>query len=116
MNFKDFYQTLGVNRDASQQEIKKAFRHLAFRYHPDHNPDNPKQAGEKFKEINEAFEIIGDEDMRHPYNYFLSQLDGQQGASIIKNITGESNIGEIPEELLWELYILSTESYVSWLA
>lgn len=115
MSFKDYYQILGVSRDANQQEIKKAFRQLAFRYHPDVNPDNQRQAGEKFKEINEAYEVIGDEDMRHPYNYFLSQMDHPNGASIIKNITGESNIGEVPEGLLWDLYILSTDSHVSWL-
>lgn len=116
MSFKNYYQILGVDRDASQQEIKKAFRQLAFRYHPDVSPENPKQAEEKFKEINEAYEVIGDEDMRHPYNYFISQLENQHGAAIIKNITGESNIGEISDDLLWEIYILSTEYYVSWLA
>ena len=61
MILKDYYRILGVNRDSGAQDIKKAFRHLALCYHPDRNPDNPKQAEEVFKEINEAYEVLGDE-------------------------------------------------------
>ena len=57
---KDFYQVLGVNRDASDSEIKKAYRKLAIQFHPDKNPGN-KEAEEKFKEISAAYDVIGDE-------------------------------------------------------
>jgi len=57
---RDFYDVLGVNRDASDEDIKKAYRKLAMKHHPDRNPDNPK-AEEAFKEAKEAYEILSDE-------------------------------------------------------
>ena len=54
MELKDYYQILNVSRDANAEDIKKAFRRLALKYHPDRNPENALEAGEKFKEINEA--------------------------------------------------------------
>jgi curved DNA-binding protein CbpA len=68
MSLKDFYRVLGVNRDASAQDIKKAFRQLALRYHPDHNPGGVTEAEEKFKEINEAYEVLGDEQKKRQYD------------------------------------------------
>ena len=56
---KDYYQILGVPRNASQNEIKKAYRKLAMQYHPDRNPGKEKWANERFKEINEAFSVLG---------------------------------------------------------
>ena len=66
MKYKDYYEILGVKRDASQQEIKSAYRKLARKYHPDVNktPD----AQEKFKDINEAYEVLGDENKRKRYD------------------------------------------------
>lgn len=66
---KDYYQTLGVPDNASQEDIKRAFRKLAFKYHPDTNPGNEKQAEEKFKEINEAYGVLGDKDKRQQYDF-----------------------------------------------
>ena len=66
---KDYYQILGVLDSASQEEIKRAFRKLAFKHHPDTNPGNEKQAEEKFKEINEAYGVLGDKDKRQQYDF-----------------------------------------------
>ncbi|HIJ59122.1 MAG TPA: molecular chaperone DnaJ [Nitrospirae bacterium] len=66
---KDYYATLGVDRNASQDEIKKAFRQLALKYHPDRNQGN-KEAEEKFKEINEAYTCLSDPDKRNHYDRF----------------------------------------------
>jgi curved DNA-binding protein len=67
VEFKDYYQILGVPRDASDADIKKAFRKLARQYHPD-VAKNKKTAEEKFKEINEAYEVLGDPDNRRKYD------------------------------------------------
>jgi len=66
---KDYYEVLGVNRDASEEEIKKAFKKLAMKFHPDRNPDNPK-AEESFKEAKEAYEILSDEQKRAAYDQY----------------------------------------------
>jgi len=67
MEYKDYYKILGVDRKASEDEIRKAYRKLAKQYHPDYNPDN-KGAEEKFKEINEAYEVLGDAKKRSHYD------------------------------------------------
>ncbi|MBQ8517606.1 MAG: molecular chaperone DnaJ [Akkermansia sp.] len=64
---KDYYEVLGVDRNADDATIKKAYRKLAMKYHPDRNPDN-KEAEEKFKEIGEAYEVLSDEDKRAAYD------------------------------------------------
>ncbi|MBF5039572.1 MULTISPECIES: molecular chaperone DnaJ [unclassified Methylophilus] len=66
---KDYYEVLGVNRDASDEEIKKAFKKLAMKFHPDRNPDNPK-AEESFKEAKEAYEVLSDEQKRAAYDQY----------------------------------------------
>jgi len=66
---RDYYEVLGVNRDASEEEIKKAYRKLAMKWHPDRNPDNPK-AEENFKEAKEAYEILTDGQKRSAYDQF----------------------------------------------
>src|SRR5436190_14610077 len=86
MEYKDYYQILGVDKKASQKEIKKAFRKLAVKYHPDKNPGN-KEAENKFKLINEANEVLSDPEKRKKYdrlgenwNKFQHAGEGQQGA------------------------------------
>jgi len=65
---KDYYQILGVSRNATEEEIKVAFRKLALKYHPDRNPHN-KSAEEKFKDINEAYSVLSDPDKRKNYDF-----------------------------------------------
>lgn len=66
---KDYYSVLGVDRTASDQEIKQAYRRMARKFHPDVNPNN-KQAEARFKEINEAYEVLSDKDKRSKYDRF----------------------------------------------
>ncbi len=69
MSKKDYYEVLGINRDASDEEIKKAYRKLAMKHHPDRNPDNPK-AEEHFKEAKEAYETLSDGQKRAAYDQY----------------------------------------------
>lgn len=84
MGFIDYYKVLGVEKNASQDEIKKAYRKLAKKYHPDLNKDNP-QAKERFQEINEANEVLGDAEKRRRYDEYgehwkhSEEYEAQQG-------------------------------------
>src|SRR5574344_1504751 len=75
---KDYYETLGVSKDASDEEIKKAYRQMAKKWHPDANPDNRKEAEEKFKEVGEAYSVLSNPEKRRMYDQFGS-ADGPQG-------------------------------------
>ena len=77
---EDFYQTLGVKRDATAAEIQKAYRDLARKYHPDLNP-NDKKAKEKFQKVQSAFDVLNDEKKRKMYDQFGPGFENvQQGA------------------------------------
>lgn len=84
MGFIDYYKVLGVEKNASQDEIKKAYRKLAKKFHPDINKDNP-QAKERFQEINEANEVLGDAEKRRRYDEYgehwkhSEEYEAQQG-------------------------------------
>ena len=78
----DYYNLLGVSRDASEQELKRAYKKLAMKYHPDRNQGD-KNAEKKFKEVSEAYEVLSDQNKRQAYDQFghegLDQRFGQGG-------------------------------------
>ena len=85
MSKKDYYDVLGVSKSANKDELKKAYRKLAMKYHPDRNPDD-SQAAEKFKELSEAYEILSDDQKRQTYDNFghegvNSSFSSSQGAA-----------------------------------
>lgn len=126
----DYYDVLGVSKNASQEEIKKAYKKLAKQSHPDLNKDNP-DAEKKFKEINEAFSILGNEEKRAQYDQFGTTGDyGQQGgfggfegfdfggdpfADIFDTFFGRSRrrrpTAQRGDDLLYELEITLEEAY-----
>jgi molecular chaperone DnaJ len=95
---KDYYELLGVPRDASEADLKKAFRQLALKYHPDRNPED-KEAEEKFKEINEAYSCLSDTEKRANYDRF-GTAEGI-GAGFGAYTTG---FGDIFEDLFGDFF------------
>lgn len=91
------YETLGVNKNASSDEIKKAYRRLARQYHPDINKE--KGAEEKFKEINAAYEILSDEQKRKQYDTYGDSIFGGQSFSDFSRSAGGVNLDEILKNL-----------------
>jgi curved DNA-binding protein len=79
MDYKDYYKVLGVEKKATKEEMKKKYRKLAQKYHPDRNPDN-KQAEEKFKEISEAYDVLGNDEKRAKYDQLGSNWNQYQHA------------------------------------
>jgi len=89
---KDFYEILGISKNATEAEIKKAYRKLAIKFHPDKNPGN-KEAEDKFKEISEAYEVLSNEEKRANYDKFGKDgISGQTGGmdpfDLFSNIFG----------------------------
>src|SRR2546428_7290172 len=91
---RDYYEVLGVNRDADEESIKKAYRRLAMKHHPDRNPDNPK-AEELFKEAKEAYEVLTDANKRAAYDrYGHAGVDPQAGMA-----GGRAGVSRLPHAL-----------------
>lgn len=90
---KDYYEILGIEKNASEEDIKKAFRKLALQYHPDRNPGN-KSAEEKFKEINEAYQVLSDAQKRSQYDRFgTADFNGSEGFGGFGDFGGFSDFG-----------------------
>ncbi len=93
---KDYYEILGVPKTASEEDIKKAYRKLALKYHPDRNPGN-KQAEEQFKEINEAYAVLSDKDKRKEYDTY--GMGGFQQRYSQEDIYRGFNVGDLFKDL-----------------
>ncbi|MDP2855870.1 MAG: DnaJ domain-containing protein, partial [bacterium] len=77
MDNKDYYKILGVNKNASEEEIKKAYRKMAHQYHP----DKAGGSGDKFKEVNEAYQVLSNKEKRQQYDQFGRVFDGGTGST-----------------------------------
>lgn len=96
---RDYYEVLGLKKGASEDEIKKAFKSMARKYHPDLHPDD-KEAAEKFKEINEAYEVLSDSEKRARYDQFGHagvdpNYGGGAGAGGFGGFGGFGDVGDI---------------------
>ncbi len=103
MSKRDYYDVLGVNQNASETEIKKAFRKLAVQYHPDKNAGN-KEAEDKFKEVNEAYEVLGDPQKRATYDQFGHTM-GPDGFGGFRDAGfGGGGFGDIFEDIFGDFF------------
>ena len=100
MEKRDYYDVLGVERGASEADLKKAYRRLAMKFHPDRNSDDPK-AEEKFKEATEAYEILTDDEKRAAYDRFgHAGVDPNQGGGF----GGQGNFGDIFGDVFGDIF------------
>ncbi|MCB2292558.1 molecular chaperone DnaJ [Clostridium algoriphilum] len=91
---KDYYETLGIERDAGEEEIKKAFKKGALKYHPDRNPGN-KEAEDKFKEMNEAYQVLSNSEKRSRYDQYGTADAGGAGFEGSSDFSGFGGFGDI---------------------
>src|SRR5215831_2842631 len=94
VKFRDYYEILGVPRAAKEEEIKKAYRKLARKYHPDLNPNN-KQSEEKFKEVQEAYEVLSDAQKRQRYDQLGQNWKGGSEFTPPPNWEGTFDFGDV---------------------
>lgn len=97
MSKRDYYEVLGVGRDASEAELKKAYRRVAMKHHPDRNPDN-KESEDKFKEANEAFEVLSDPDKKARYDQYGHAGVNPQGGG------GTGDFGDIFSDIFGDIF------------
>ena len=90
---KDYYNVLGISRDASQDEIKRTYRKLAHKYHPDKNGGT----GEKFKEINEAYQVLGDSEKRSQYDQYGSTFEDMRSRGGFSGFEGFRDFSNFAE-------------------
>ena len=102
MSKRDYYDILGVDRSAQGDELKKAYRKLAMKYHPDRNPDDAS-ASEKFKEATEAYEVLSDSSKRSAYDQF-----GHQGV----DASGFSSGGRSPTDAFNDILEIYSEIFL----
>ena len=113
---KDYYAVLGVPKNAAEKDIKSAYRKLARKWHPDANPNNQKEAEEKFKEISEAYGVLGDPDKRKKYdvlgpNWQQAAQQAEQQRRYRTNVGGEEfefDLGDGPAAARADFRIFST--------
>jgi len=104
---RDYYEILGVSKNASNDDIKRAYRQLARKYHPDMNPDNKKEAEEKFKELSEAYEVLMDKDKRARYDAYGHagvQSDFGPGGFTWQDFTRTADIEDIFGDVLKDFF------------
>ena len=95
MSKKDYYEVLGVEKTATADEIKKAYRKLAKKYHPDANSDNKEEAEKKFKEIAEAYEVLSDDTKRKQYdNFGQAGTDRRRSSEVIIHMEEQAGFSD----------------------
>uniref|UniRef100_A0A8C3B192 J domain-containing protein n=1 Tax=Cyclopterus lumpus TaxID=8103 RepID=A0A8C3B192_CYCLU len=103
----DYYTVLGVSQTASQDDIKKAYRKLALKWHPDKNPDNKEEAERKFKELSEAYEVLSDSNKRDAYDRYGNEKirhTGSSSSDFSSDLPGFTFTFRNPDEVFREFF------------
>ena len=102
---EDFYKLLGVDRNASDAEIKKSYRRMAMKFHPDRNKDNPEEAEAKFKQIKEAYEVLSDPKKRSAYDQFgHAGVDQSRGAGGFGGFGGAESFSDVFGDVFGDIF------------